>query len=397
MKGINPYELIIEGLVFSLLLFPGFFPSPYISLAFVVVILAVLCVVSKRYPNTAMRREILQFRRIGWVFLVMLFCLLLLQSMFVLEIDRVAMQRSVVLMAQIYVSVGFFSVLSSGLINLKCVVKAASLFCILFSVYYLIHVLLNGIPDGRSSIFGAFSSNYCASILYLLFPVLFYYISKNKNNADSRKIVVRCYLALILSFFVILTTGSRTALGMCVFIFGFINLFTKWDIKKVVKLIVAAVLGIIALFILMDRVPAIQDSVIRALRVFTESDVVKSDIRSLIWQVAMEKFEEYNHWLGSGSNHFMFYDIYEPPHNFVIEILMSYGYVGLGLAALTHIVFVGRILCKRSKTKKVHILAICGAYMLTAYVQPFFSTSFNCGLSIWMTMCAIALDDTVKA
>ena len=140
MKGINPYELIIEGLVFSLLLFPGFFPSPYISLAFVVVILAVLCVVSKRYPNTAMRREILQFRRIGWIFLVMLFCLLLLQSMFVLEIDRVAMQRSVVLMAQIYLSVGFFSVLSSGLINLKCVVKAACLFCILFSVYYFYYV-----------------------------------------------------------------------------------------------------------------------------------------------------------------------------------------------------------------------------------------------------------------
>lgn len=391
---INMYELKMEFLIFALLLFPIVSPSPYISLAVVLIALAALYVLSEKHLKIIDRNEIIHFRKVGWCFLVIIILLLIVQSLFVLDVSRVAMQRSCVLMSQIYISMIFFALISNGVVNLTFVVKSASLFSILFSMYYLLHVLIYGLPSERDSVFAGFSSNYCATVLYLLYPILIYYIQKNRNNASSKKNVKRCYLAILLSFIVILTTGSRTAFGICVYIFGFITLFTKWNQKKVIKIFSLVAVGTVALLFLINRIPTLQDVVVRALRVFTETNVVKGDIRSWIWEVALDTFKGYNPWLGSGSNYFMFFDIYEPAHNFFIEVLLAYGWLGLGLLVLSHIVFVGCIVRKRTRTKKVYILAIFGAYLLTAYVQPFFSTSFNCGLTVWMTMGAIALDDT---
>ena len=92
--------------------------------------------------------------------------------------------------------------------------KAILLFVIVFSMYYLFEIMIHGLPEGRNSAIGNVSSNYCSAILYLNYPIIFYYLfGRGEWIKNNKEIVKMCYIAIVLSLIVIVLSGSRTAIG----------------------------------------------------------------------------------------------------------------------------------------------------------------------------------------
>jgi len=289
--------------------------------------------------------------------------------------------------------------LSKSFMDLKAYVKGISLFTILFSCYYIIRILVDGIPDGRNSALGFVSSNYIAAILLFTYPLLLYYLLKTREiKAQHRFLRLLCNISIVISLVVIITTGSRTAFFATGVVFVSLLFAVPRNTNSINKVIFLIVLAIITLFTLYYSFPVVESLIVRGIQgvqgAITGAEI-DGDIRRIIWDQALLNFHESNLWIGSGSN--IVYQFDQPVHNLPIEILLMSGYVGLAAFILIFLRYIYKVLKHGNYLKRFLIIQMIVVFCIVAYVQPFFTTAFTCTIIIWCSIFAMASDKTEAA
>ena len=317
--------------------------------------------------------------------------LLYLFQNLILELSLDDMMSALCIISAIFIMIFVEKFLLKSLSVPLAFFHATTWFNILFSCYYLLRVAIYGLPNDRDSVLGYVSSNYCAAILFLSFPLLLYYLyTIRKTHALRRGIRIRTYVSLFLSILVIIISGSRTAFVTVLFIFLSLLIFRQKDKKAKIKMTFSTLTAAAGIYITYLYIPSVQLLLDRAMSVMKSSGSVGSDVRTIIWASAFYNFKSYNQLIGSGSN--MVYQFSRPAHNFLIEILLSCGYIGVFLFFLCLIRALYRLLKNSNYEKRFFILQLLIVYALVAYVQPFFSTAFTCGIIVWGSMFSIFFD-----
>ena len=258
---------------------------------------------------------------------------------------------------------------------------------LIISVYYFIVLAGSGFDANishRTSIFRYFSVNVVATVLLLNSIVLLYYLfcfkPQSKKEKKSRKIV---WISIILSIVVVLTSGSRSSFGLLLLI-SLSMILIRQDLKDVLKTLGIMILGVIGGLVLYRVNSALKLIIDRVLlAIVGGNNTVKGDIRNIIWENAFQRFSQYNHFIGSGSNLIQPYGYDYPAHNFLLEILLTDGYVGVCLVAIVYLYYIHKLLKNSSKLKKHFMITIILCFLLSAYVQPFYSTGIICQLVFW--------------
>lgn len=265
-------------------------------------------------------------------------------------------------------------------------------FDILFSIYYLYRVARFGLPEDRDSVLGYVSSNYCAAILYLTFPLILYSIyTLKKDNPKWKKLMRLMITSIFLSIVVILLSGSRTAFGVVLLMLLSLVLLKQDTIYGKIKSIAVVIMSIIAVIIVYIYVPSVRQLLDRAMTALEGRQVVTDDVRTLAWAYALQNFQTYNHLIGSGSN--IVYQFSRPAHNLFLEILLSTGYIGIVTFVITVTSNIWKSIKGKSYKKKFFILQLLIVTIIVAYVQPFFSTAFTAGIIVWGSVYTICFDE----
>ena len=188
----------------------------------------------------------------------------------------------------------------ASLSKIENMVDAINVFLISFSIIYLAIIFVNGLPDGRESALGYISSNYVASFLLFCYPLLIYYYAANDKRLRSRRFKWSAF-GVVMSFVIVLTTGSRTALGVVgVLLVALVFLPTITHAQRL-KTVMA--LSVFAIVIVVTTIasPEIQSLLERASGAFRGGIEVSDDVRSLIWSQGWDNFVNGNTLFGNGS------------------------------------------------------------------------------------------------
>lgn len=293
----------------------------------------------------------------------------------------------------LFIGIPIVIMASKALRNFEAYIMGLNLFIIMFSLYYLVLVSIKGLPDDRDSILGYVSSNYIAAILYISYPVIFYYLfgrnTLNRNAYKSNRI--KCYLALGLSLIVIIISGSRSAFGAIALEIIALLFLKKKSLKDTIKLFIFLITIIGLIYIAYISISDVSQLITRGMNALNGNNELKNDIRSVVWDQAMIDFNKMNKFFGSGSVIVQTY--VRPPHNVFLEVLLLSGYVGVGVYILYIIFSLKLILKNRNGYQKYFIMLTLAISFLIGYVQPFFSTAYTCGIIMWTAIIAIASDD----
>ena len=266
--------------------------------------------------------------------------------------------------------------------------KAILVFLIVFSSYYIIDILLYGLPEGRNSALGNVSSNYCSAILYLNYPIIFYYLyAKRKKN---RNLVKLSYIAILLSMIVIASSGSRTAIGVVALMLAQMVLYKQEKIKDKLKYIAIVLVGIVVLFFAYSFNASVQELMDRALDAFGGKSTLDNNVRQLIWAAGLQQFRNGNIVFGLGTSIVTRFD--RSAHNLFYEVLMCSGYLGMLLFTLTIGCLLTFLLKNQQYQQRFFSVMLLISCVIVAIVQPFFSTSYTCGLMVWMSLFAFTAD-----
>lgn len=271
--------------------------------------------------------------------------------------------------------------------------KAVLWFDIFFSGIYLGLLVIKGFPEERDSVLGYVSSNYCAAILYLTYPLILYYLFNvfDKDRKKYSDMVNKSILALILSLLVILTSGSRTAFGVVMAIVFSLVLYKQESINAKLKSLLVIAIGLLAVYVLYLCNSNLQQLVGRAMQSLQGTESVKTDVRTLIWASGLRQFELSNKFFGSGTN--IIKEFVRPAHNLPLETLMTIGYFGVILLGVLIIINLILLLKNCNYQKAFFIIQLFGAAAIVAYVQPFFSTALTCGVIVWCSAFSIVFDE----
>lgn len=276
-----------------------------------------------------------------------------------------------------------------SLSKIENMVDAINVFLISFSVIYLAIILVNGLPDGRESALGYISSNYVASFLLFCYPLLIYYYAANDKRLRSRRFKWSAF-GIVMSFVVVLTTGSRTALGVVgVLLVALIFLPTITHVQRL-KTVMA--LSVIAIVVVATAIvsPEIQSLLERAFGALRGGAEVSDDVRYLIWSQGWDNFLNGNILFGNGYSIVPEFDA--PAHNLFLEILLQVGCVGLALYLISYVAIMYRAIKNQNSLKKYSIITLVAIFGVTAFFQPFFTTGYTCGILFWCSIFTIILD-----
>lgn len=288
---------------------------------------------------------------------------------------------------QIYVGVVVIMSFYHSAIAIEQYVRAFCYYLIVFSAYYLGYVALYGLPNERSSIFATFSSNYCATSIYLCYPLLLFYLFEIGVDKKLKKMTG---IALGLSLIVVLLSGSRTAFGITAFIAIMQYFIMSRKRKTILRSNLIAIVIIASLLIAYTQIPPLHNLVERALGALGGTNTVNSDIRTVIWSSFLSRIWSGNLLIGEATNMVDTFGWLQPAHNFALEILLDVGIIGMVLFVVHLLISFLSLFDFGKGIRKAYLLQILGAYLITAYVQPFFSTSFNCGFIVWISILVIA-------
>lgn len=288
----------------------------------------------------------------------------------------------------IYFPIVVVLLLSGILKDRKLIVSTFIWFDILFSCTYILLIMIKGMPQERDSVFGFVSSNYCAAVLYLTYPLILYYLKSNKLDKNEKRF---SYAALILSMIMILTSGSRTAFGVAGIIFISLLFLREKNIYHKLSEICGLVVILLAVYIAYLRLPVITSLIDRAMGALQGLGTDNRDVRTYIWELAFEVFKKYNHWIGSTSNKVVIFGVEEQGHNLFVELLLADGYLGIALYAIMLSILLIYAFWKTNNYKKFFLLQLFALFMIVAYVQPFFSTNITCAIVIWLSAYTIKL------
>lgn len=269
--------------------------------------------------------------------------------------------------------------------------NAILMFLIVFSLYYILEIVLHGLPEGRGSAIGNVSSNYCAAILYLNYPVVLYYLfARGEKIKNDKKIVHICYFAIVLSLVVIASSGSRTAIGAVALMAVQMVLFKQKSMKNKIRVIAVLVTFLLALLIAYRFNQSVHELMDRALDAFGGKSTLDSNVRQLIWAAGIQQFKSGNVFFGLGTSIVTKFE--RSAHNLFYEVLMSTGYIGTVMFFLIFGIALIFIFKNQKYQQRFFTVMILVAVLITCFVQPFFSTSYTCGMMLWMSLFALTAD-----
>lgn len=372
----------ITSYLWTLLIFVSIFQMP-MSIQFILLILIVLSIISINRESANLSTFQVKLLLLSFVIAIFFIFISLKNN---LNFGDILNSFSIITAIYFFIILLLFNQFLFK--NIENYIRAITRFVIMFSVYYLIMVLLNGLPDDRNSILGFVSSNYCATILYINYPILLYYLfgKKGVKLRLKRKII----FAMVLSFIVIILSGSRTAIGAVSIIAVLMLFYRNKNYKSIFKKFTLILIFGLILYLLYKNVPLIQDLLDRGFRVFNGSEEVKADIRNIVWSITWEKYNGLSNIFGSGQ--IVIDEFQRPAHNLILEIYTYSGIFGILLYFVCFYTGVKEIIKKANSNTFFFIFMLLLISLFVAYFQPFFSTGYTCGILLWGSLIIFARD-----
>lgn len=308
-----------------------------------------------------------------------------------LSLDKIKAIKSFSIMACIFIGFIMISIDYRSFVRIDAYVSALNIFVSGFSLYYIIKVLFNGLPENRDSVLGIVSSNYCAAILMLAYPLFLYYLL-GRNGKSNLKISRQSIYSIALSMIVIILSGSRTAFGIVVLMGISIGFLRQNRINDKLKYIFLFIVMSFLVSLCYVQFPEVKQLIDRAITGLQGQQVVREDVRVIMWAQAFDLFKSGNILIGSGSNIVPLFA--RPAHNLFFEVILWGGYLGCGLALLSNIIFFALTILYERYYQRFFSIMLLLIFLVIAYVQPFFSTGFTCGIILWISIMVILSDDS---
>lgn len=329
------------------------------------------------------------------VFLLLLFMTI---QIFVLKLNFRESILDIGVLTCVYIGIICGAISIKPYISLESYLRGILLFLYIFSTYYIIDIIINGLPEGRDSALGNVSSNFCSAVLYLNFPIILYYLfSNNKNKYIKNKkknLRKACYAALLLSLIVIVSSGSRAAIAVVALMFAQMVLYKENKFKTKLKYFFVILIGLIILVMVSINNQSINKLMTRALGAFDGINSLTKNSRILVWNSGFEQFGNGNRIFGLGTNIVEKFD--RAAHNLFFEVLLCSGYAGLTLFIIINTIILCFIWKKQKYEQRFFTFMLLISTGIVAFVHPFFSTSYTCGLIFWMSLFMLTNDSGNK-
>lgn len=325
-----------------------------------------------------------KIKRLSIICLTIIAMIILMQA-FVIRSDS-ALLDTIKICTQVYIGVIVVFFLGEAQDYETAVTEGFSLSILLFSIIYIINILINGIDNGRASMFGIVSKNYCAALIYFCIPLVMYKMKQEKMRRKKRLYIA----SIVLGTVTVLLTGSRTSLGVISMLFIIHYLFGKKTKKDFTKAVFLICFLVAVLLVSYHTIPIFHDSIERALGALRGINGIRNDVRMVLWGAAISDWRDGNTILGSGTNVISPFAFEEPVHNYFLETLLAFGV--LGIVVIVVFVFVYFITMSKNYRYRevgVPILQLAVAFIITSILQPFFSTSYALGIIIWLSFGAL--------
>ena len=252
--------------------------------------------------------------------------------------------------------------------------KFIECFLVFFCSYCFLMEYINHFSTVRESAAAAISKNHISALIYTGIPLLMFcrqYCGKTIFNS----------LALILSVVTVLLQSSRTAYAVLVGIFIiYFLLNNEHFVKKTALLVVILVVG--------QWIYLRFSNLIK--RGFSFVNISQDDgHREFLRHCAIKKFNSYGtieKLIGTGSDQIHAWGIVLSIHNFGLELLISVGIIGFIVYALFWSDTVLFMITHTSRKKMGFIVQEAFAFLATGYFQPFYSTSYICGMLFYISI-----------
>lgn len=244
-----------------------------------------------------------------------------------------------------------------------------------------------------------------ATFLLICYPVFLFYLI-HKYESKNKYISVMTYLNIIFTIVIMPFTGSRTCNAVLICINLAVFLFFLWKYRKAVKRCVFLMALSYAIFVLCFLFSSNSQSKSYALRSFgldsTESAVsdirkmstedleqlpndihffesqsgkdeviirASDQVRSFYWNVAIKEIKK-NILLGRGSCEIEYEGTFQSPHNFMLELLLSFGLIGALYAVIIIFFPLYGVISMRESWRSILALLISFAFFSISFFQP---------------------------
>lgn len=236
-----------------------------------------------------------------------------------------------------------------------------------------IYALIVIIRDGDAAIILGGSRNYIGAIDVILIPYVLRFMPSNRKKSRA--------IWLIVTFALTLFSGSRSMLVAAIVAVAATVVLGGSAQRKIKYFIL---FGIVAGLILMFRdVLSNVSGFSRSFSIFSAfSDKARSDLFDS-FVVQYEQYSNLQKMIGSGNNLIVWRGA--PPHNFILELLLCFGKIGLALFVISTLVVVFRLL----RNKKKYSCLIIGLAILINLVQPFITTGYL--FQVMMSMACLTI------
>lgn len=240
---------------------------------------------------------------------------------------------------------------------------------LIVNIYALIVIIRNG--DAAIVLGG--SRNYIGAIDVVLIPYVLRFMPPNRKKSRA--------IWLIVTFALTLFSGSRSML-LAAIVAVAATVVLGEGIQRKIKYFI--LFGIVASLILMfGDVFSNASGFSRSFSIFsTFSDKARSDLFDS-FVVQYGQYSDLQKMIGSGNNLIVWRGA--PPHNFILELLLCFGKIGLALFVISTLVVVFRLL----RNKKKYSCLIIGLSILINLVQPFITTGYL--FQVMMSMACLTI------
>lgn len=224
----------------------------------------------------------------------------------------------------------------------------------------------------------AMDPNYFAICLSIIVAVLFNNIIKNKNTIIS-------LVFIIIVFFIIILTGSRSGLiaNIATILMSFV--FTK--IKPMKKIVIILLVIMTSVIIVVNINKLLPEKILKRFSVeYTQNDGGAG--RIYIWRAGLEKFKNNNiarefFGTGFGTYRYVVTEYSKVAHNVYIQILVEQGIVG----AFIFLCFIIKTVLDAIKQKKYVELAAISGLLIGAI-----AIDINITRTFWIALFLIYVD-----
>ncbi|MTI80464.1 MAG: hypothetical protein FH758_06195 [Firmicutes bacterium] len=269
---------------------------------------------------------------------------------------------------------------------------ALSLFLIYLNLGSLITILTNFASiDARVSFLSFASMNYATALSTISIPIYFYYFT-NFKEANRIGLNTLNNISIGLCMMTILLSGSRANILFLVIEFLVIFFLIRKTIMFFLKAASLALFSyLFVTYVLFSINNEIFDLLNRGLSVFESTE---DSARDLLWATSILQFEVSNKLIGSGSIIVQFYQ--KEAHNFIWEILLCSGILGLVFYVGYVTGFVSTILKKTRNVDKMYILLTLVVTYGIGYVQPFITTGYTFNILLWSSILVMSFSGRMK-